>query len=139
MAEYFANGSLHYQDSEWRDDNGDIVEIEQVRHGEWIITDHTEYCVEVKCSVCGAEGIFSHHQRKPKRCPECGTYMDRYIHVFNMGSYESKYNDIKKDTSLTDKSRCRKCVYEMTCFKDRDFEGTCPNYKRDAPDGGYYG
>lgn len=36
MAEYFANGSLHYQDGEWRDDNGDVVEIEQVIHGEWI-------------------------------------------------------------------------------------------------------
>lgn len=88
MSEYFANGSLHYQDGEWRDDNGDVVEIEQVKHGEWIIFDHTEYYVEAKCSICGAEGIFSHHQRKPKRCPSCGAYMDRYIHVFNMGSLE---------------------------------------------------
>ena len=46
---------------------------------------------------------------------------------------------VKKDASPTDMSRCRKCVYEMTCFRDRDFEGTCPDYKRDAPDGGYYG
>ena len=37
------------------------------------------------------------------------------------------------------KSRCRKCVYETQCSKDKDHFGTCPNYKRDAPDGGYYG
>ena len=35
--------------------------------------------------------------------------------------------------------RCRKCVYEMRCTKDKDNEHKCPNYKRDAADGGYYG
>lgn len=38
-----------------------------------------------------------------------------------------------------DRSRCRKCVYECYCSKDKDYEGKCPDYKRDAPDGGYYG
>lgn len=34
-------------------------------------------------------------------------------------------------------SRCQKCVYEGEC---RSFDrGDCPNYKRDPPDGGYYG
>ena len=37
------------------------------------------------------------------------------------------------------KPRCHKCVYEETCSKDRDRNNTCPDYKRDAPDGGYYG
>lgn len=36
------------------------------------------------------------------------------------------------------KSRCHKCVYENTCSKN-DIDGKCPNYKRDPPDGGYYG
>ena len=35
--------------------------------------------------------------------------------------------------------RCRKCVYEMSCSCNRDYENQCPDYKRDAPDGGYYG
>ena len=105
------------------------ADVVEVVHGEWIIIDNTEYYVEAKCSVCGAEGMFSHHQRKPKRCSECGAHMDRYIHVFNMGGYESKWDETKKKASPKDKSRCRKCVYEMTCFKDRDFEGTCPKYK----------
>ena len=37
------------------------------------------------------------------------------------------------------KSRCHKCVYELQCSRDKDNERNCPDYKRDAPDGGYYG
>ena len=61
------------------------------------------------------------------------------------------YNDIKillsnKELSsqakeklqhMLNKSRCSKCVYEGPC---RNFDqGNCKNYKRDPPDGGYYG
>ena len=36
--------------------------------------------------------------------------------------------------------RCDKCVYEIHCpGKNTDINQTCHNYKRDAPDGGYYG
>lgn len=31
---------------------------------------------------------------------------------------------------------CRKCVYEINCHKN---PAGCTDYKRDAPDGGYYG
>lgn len=38
---------------------------------------------------------------------------------------------------MLNNSRCSKCVWEGTC---RDFDrGSCNNYKRDPPDGGYYG
>lgn len=37
------------------------------------------------------------------------------------------------------KARCSKCIYELHCSKDKDNERNCPDYKRDAPDGGYYG
>lgn len=40
---------------------------------------------------------------------------------------------------FSSKSRCHKCVYETQCSRDKDYFGTCPKYKRDAPDGGYYG
>ena len=35
MAEYFAGGHLRFVNGEWRDDNGDVVEISRVRHGRW--------------------------------------------------------------------------------------------------------
>ena len=44
------------------------------------------------------------------------------------------FNEIK---NFVLESRCAKCVYEGTC-KSLDF-GDCKNYKRDPPDGGYYG
>ena len=36
MAEYFAGGHLRFVNGEWRDDNGDAIEISRVRHGRWI-------------------------------------------------------------------------------------------------------
>jgi hypothetical protein len=31
MGEYFAGGHLRYLDGEWRDDNGDVVHIQQIK------------------------------------------------------------------------------------------------------------
>ena len=36
MDDYFAGGHLRFVNSEWRDDNGDAIEISRVRHGKWI-------------------------------------------------------------------------------------------------------
>ena len=45
-----------------------------------------------------------------------------------------------KDVALGDKvpftRDCRKCVYEVGCYGN---PVGCKSYKRDAPDGGYYG
>ena len=35
MDEYFAGGHLRFVNGEWRDDNGDAIEISRVRHGQW--------------------------------------------------------------------------------------------------------
>ena len=50
---------------------------------------------------------------------------------------EERLDNLAKSIGKT--PRCRKCVYEMQCSKDKDDEHKCPNYKRDAADGGYYG
>ena len=40
----------------------------------------------------------------------------------------------------TEMSRCYKCVYKGTCSgSGNDDYGQCTKYKRDPPDGGYYG
>lgn len=36
-------------------------------------------------------------------------------------------------------ARCNKCVYSWPMCGGNDSLGSCPSYKRDAPDGGYYG
>ena len=38
-----------------------------------------------------------------------------------------------------DMSRCNRCIHECVCPKDKDKERKCPHYKKDPPDGGYYG
>lgn len=38
-----------------------------------------------------------------------------------------------------DQSRCGKCVYEVLACGENDFYGNCPKYKRDPPNGGFYG
>ena len=57
------------------------------------------------------------------------------------------YNDYKTLARLSSNDdlneiitncRCPKCVYEGTC-KKMDIAGSCKDYKRDPPDGGYYG
>ena len=35
--------------------------------------------------------------------------------------------------------RCDKCVYDFISCHDNDKDGKCKTYKRDPPDGGYYG
>ena len=44
----------------------------------------------------------------------------------------------KELKKLVKYSRCPKCVYEDTC-RSFDNKGDCKKYKRDPPDGGYYG
>ena len=42
---------------------------------------------------------------------------------------------------ILDLSRCHKCVHESHCRvrEFNDINGTCSNYKKDPPDGGFYG
>ena len=72
MAEYFAGGHLRFVNGEWRDDNGDAIEISRVRHGRWDKNG--------RCTVCGGHAPFwsmaSTYYESPY-CFECGTKMDK--------------------------------------------------------------
>lgn len=74
MAEYFAGGHLRFVNGEWRDDNGDAIEISHVRHGRW--TDGDQYCpICRKDKFRGLDAdIWS--DWKPDYCPNCGAKMD---------------------------------------------------------------
>ena len=45
MAEYFAGGHLRFVNGEWRDDNGDAIEISRARHG--------------RCDVCIGKAVLT--------------------------------------------------------------------------------
>ena len=79
MAEYFAGGHLRNANGEWRDDNGDAIEISRVRHGQWI--EYTKVIIPEpynkweqawKCSECGFDDGFVAYNY----CPNCGAKMD---------------------------------------------------------------
>ena len=79
MAEYFAGGHLRFVNGEWRDDNGDAIEISRVRHGRWI---HIGRYGEYECSVCHgidadcSDYYSSHVVTEQDYCPYCGAKMD---------------------------------------------------------------
>ena len=49
--------------------------------------------------------------------------------------YNLKWQKIKSRPATC---RCPKCAFENTC-SNIDIDGSCSEYKRDPPDGGYYG
>ena len=70
MAEYFAGGHLRFLDGEWRDDDGNMIEVAEVRHARWL----QQVVLGQKawdCSECKTLG--SPHW---KWCPVCGCKMD---------------------------------------------------------------
>ena len=79
MNEYFAGGHLRFVNGEWRDDNGDAIEISRVRHGRWVdrIVDENEviqpWMKRYYCSECLEGG----NQSWFKFCPNCGAKMNR--------------------------------------------------------------
>lgn len=94
MAEYFAGGHLRFVNGEWRDDNGNAIEISRVRHGRWewfeewnpSTPDKPTECEDCgwRCGECKTAledmvyGIFDDPDDEPKLkfCPSCSAKMD---------------------------------------------------------------
>ena len=66
MAEYFAGGHLRFVNGEWRDDNGNAIEISRVRHGRWEWFKNGWIC----------DNCDGWNNRATKFCPHCGAKMD---------------------------------------------------------------
>ena len=75
MAEYFAGGHLRFVNGEWRDDDGNIIEISRVRHGRWISKNHHGYEWTFVCSNCDYVDGYPFNDRH-NYCPNCGAKMD---------------------------------------------------------------
>ena len=90
MAEYFAGGHLRFVNGEWRDDNGDAIEISHVRHGKWIFGKDLPYSwgqipknkYHLYCSECLEQAFNRSEDNDPdfdvdtSYCPNCGATMD---------------------------------------------------------------
>ena len=67
MPEYFAGGHLRFVNGEWRDDEGNMIEVYQVRHGRWKPFGRNLG----ECSECGEVVAIRNNY-----CPNCGAKMD---------------------------------------------------------------
>ena len=79
MSEYFAGGHLRFVDGEWRDDDGNMIEISTVRHGRWIEPSRLYYgAKQYECSLCYSDTFWNKHSITVKypHCPNCGCKMD---------------------------------------------------------------
>ena len=74
MAEYFAGGHLRFVNGEWRDDNGDAIEISRVRHGRWVEKEKYTFGIMYDCSLCEDRILDNGHPWN--YCPNCGAKMD---------------------------------------------------------------
>ena len=74
MAEYFAGGHLRFVNGEWRDDNGDAIEISRVRHGRWVEKEKYTFGIMYDCSLCEDRILDNGHPWN--YCPKCGAKMD---------------------------------------------------------------
>ena len=74
MAEYFAGGHLRFVNGEWRDDNGDAIEISRVRHGRWIEKEKYTFGIMYDCSLCENRILDNGHSWN--YCPNCGAKMN---------------------------------------------------------------
>ena len=103
------------------DKNIPSADVAPVVHGKWL-----------------DEDSFDAHGSPIYRCSECNkTVADNYISCHKYCLHCGAKMDEAKQEKLF--PRCNKCVYEITCSKNMDNENKCPDYKRDPPDGGYYG
>ena len=90
MAEYFAGGHLRFVNGEWRDENGDAIEISRVHHGRWIFGKDLPYSwgqipknkYHLYCSECLEQAFNRSEDNDPdfdvdtSYCPNCGAKMD---------------------------------------------------------------
>ena len=76
MAKCFAGDHLRFVNGEWRDDNGDAIEISRVRHGRW-----EKQSGLYSCSECGMTCPYDVQADvidywTCNYCPNCGAKMD---------------------------------------------------------------
>lgn len=76
ISKCFAGGHLRFVNGEWRDDNGDAIEISRVRHGRWEKQRGIHSCSEcgMTCPYDVQADVIEYWTCN--YCPKCGAKMD---------------------------------------------------------------
>lgn len=127
MAEYFAGGHLRFVNGEWRDDNGNAIEISRVRYGRWELTTHSFYrdTFDESCELC----VYI-----VANCSECSENHPNSYQVFSKTLYAP--DDADDDFRFDKKAEEEKALLEFR-NKKYEFSYYCPNCgaKMDGGDG----
>ena len=127
MAKCFAGGHLRFVNGEWRDDNGDAIEISRVRHGRWELTTHSFYSdtFDENCELC----VYI-----VANCSECSGNHPNSYQVFSKTLYAP--DDADDDFRFDKKAEEEKALLEFR-NKKYEFAYYCPNCgaKMDGGDG----
>ena len=117
MAEYFAGGHLRFVDGEWRDDDGNMIEISTVRHGRWKLTVHSFYrdTFDESCELC----VYI-----VANCSECSGNHPNSYQVFSKTLYAP--DDADDDFRFDQKAEEEKALLEFR-NKKYEFAYYCPN------------
>ena len=117
MAEYFAGGHLCFVNGEWRDDNGNAIEISRVRHGRWELTTHSFYrdTFDESCELC----VYI-----VANCSECSGNHPNSYQVFSKTLYAP--DDADDDFRFDQKAEEEKALLEFR-NKKYEFAYYCPN------------
>lgn len=97
--------------------------------------DMCPWCYSPNCDPMA--GSFKYQEKIHKRlsngqCPACGK-----VKCTCKSSVLSPELFAEREHSRL-MHRCRKCVFEVNC-QNKENAAECKRFKRDAPDGGYYG
>ena len=77
MSKYFAGGNLRFVNGEWRDNDGNFIEIDRVRHGRW--NDGDPYCPICRKDKFRGLDADVWSDWKPDYCPNCAAKMHAQI------------------------------------------------------------
>ena len=76
-------------------------------------------------------------------CPECAGKLVEWLYEIKHQNEDAQKNEKNTEKDLAFKvSNCDKCVWQYNKCSGQPINGHCPEgvkYKRDPPDGGYYG
>lgn len=90
---------------------------------------HNGYPVEIETVI----------MKMKEKVKECEEFLDCEVIAAPGLEISSPEPEVAIGAQNGTETRCHKCVFDVNTCGSSDYFGECPIYKRDPPDGGYYG
>ena len=111
------------------------MRMENCEYGHGQCTAPDTKCIHWMGTFCELD-IDEAAERVRKYAKEHPEVINKLVQEMTKNFVDVKDIAVGDQSKFTIKADCNKCVYEVGCHGD---PVDCKSYKRDAPDGGYYG